>query len=52
MDSHGSLDVVAYTGPLTVTTDGVTFRFDTLVTPVKPLETARHFKRDRYYQYV
>jgi hypothetical protein len=50
-DQSGALDLVAYTRPVTVTQSGVSFRFDALVTPVKPLETARHFNRDRYYQY-
>lgn len=50
-DGSGDLDILAYTGTLTVPAAGVSFRFDTLVTPVKPLNTPRHFQRDRYYQY-
>jgi hypothetical protein len=44
----GGLVVTASTGALTVNrTAPVVFRFDLLVTPVKKLETARHFSRDR-----
>ena len=27
------------------------YKFDLLITPVKHLDTPRHFRRDRYYQY-
>ena len=52
-DSAGGLDVVAWTGPLTLQAGGAptVFKLDLLVTPVKTLDTPRHFRRDRYYQY-
>jgi hypothetical protein len=47
------LVVTAAAGAVTVPVvgDGAVFRFDLLITPVKPLNTPRHFRRDRYYQY-
>ena len=51
------LVVTAATGKLTIPpsagvgSGSTVFRFDLLVTPVKPLNTPRHFRRDRYYQY-
>ena len=48
----GGLKIVAYTDTLTVpANEAVEFRMDLLVTPVKTLDTPRHFRRDRYYQY-
>lgn len=51
--ADGTLVVTASTGALTVpaTTEGTIFKMDLLVTPVKRLNTAGHFRRDRYYQY-
>ena len=50
--ASGGLKIVAYTDTLTVpANEAVEFRMDLLVTPVKTLDTPRHFRRDRYYQY-
>jgi hypothetical protein len=47
-NGHGAT-VVAYSGPRTLKAgENVTFEFELLITPVKPLDTARHFK-ERYY---
>jgi hypothetical protein len=46
----GMLVVTASTGAVTVpaTAEGAIFKMDLLVTPVKSLNTPRHFRRDRY----
>ncbi len=48
----GGLLVSAWSGAVTLQpSTPLTYKFDLLVTPVKTLDTARHFRRDRYYQY-
>jgi hypothetical protein len=48
----GSLEITASSGAVTVPNgQPLTFKFDLLVTPVKTLDTALHFRRDRYYQF-
>lgn len=48
----GSLEITASSGAVTVHAEQpLTFKFDLLVTPMKTLDTALHFQRDRYYQY-
>ena len=50
--TEGGLIVTAWSGALTVRAAApLDFKFDFLVTPIKTLDTPRHFKRDRYYQY-
>ena len=52
LPSVDGLVITASSGALTLR-GGVplVFRFDLLVTPLKALNTPRHFRRDRYYQY-
>jgi hypothetical protein len=46
------LAITASTGGLTLSPGTpLVFRFDLLITPLKALNTPRHFRRDRYYQY-
>eukprot|EP01052_Picozoa_sp_SAG31_P023313 SAG31_NODE_1914_length_6931_cov_6.490340_7_plen_896_part_00 len=46
------LAITASTGGVTISAGvPLVFRFDLLVTPLKALNTSRHFRRDRYYQY-
>lgn len=48
----GSLGITVSSGAVTVHPEQpLTFKFDLLVTPVKTLNTALHFQRDRYYQF-
>jgi hypothetical protein len=48
----GGLAITASSGAVTVAPGTpLVYRFDLLVTPIKALNTPRHFRRDRYYQY-
>lgn len=51
LPSDKGLEITASTGPVSVSQEPLVFRFDLLVTPTKQLDTPRHFRRDRYYQY-
>lgn len=52
LPTASGLEVTASTGTVTISPSApVVFRFDLLVTPTKQLDTPRHFRRDRYYQY-
>ena len=47
------LTITCSSGAVTVSPGTpLVFRLDLLVTPLKALDTPRHFRRDRYYQYV
>jgi hypothetical protein len=48
----GDLGISAWSGPVTLwPATPLRYKSDLLVTPVKHLDTGRHFRRDRYYQY-
>eukprot|EP00039_Didymoeca_costata_P002367 m.59698 g.59698 ORF g.59698 m.59698 type:complete len:1227 (-) comp11265_c0_seq1:74-3754(-) len=48
----GTILITAFTGPMNLQANKArTLNFDMLVTPVKELDLAQHFTRDRYYQY-
>ncbi len=52
LPTNSGLEITASTGIVSVSPDApVMFRFDLLITPTKQLDTPRHFRRDRYYQY-
>jgi len=53
LSSGDFVDITAYTGEVTIPTNNkvLQYKFDLLITPVKSLNTAEHFRRDRYYQY-
>ena len=47
----GSCELEAFTGPIKLeAADPVKLHFDLVVTPNKPVDTARHFQKQRYYQ--
>lgn len=51
-DNGQTLIVLAYTGPISF--DSISSKrlnMDVLITPVKEIDVATHFSRDRYYQY-
>jgi len=47
-NAYGGADVIAATGKKTISKDTLDFEFATLITPVKPVNTAKHFS-ERYY---
>ena len=50
--SEGDLAIAAWSGAVTLQpSTALHYKADLLVTPVKRLDTPRHFRRDRYYQY-
>ena len=52
LPTTGGLTVTASSGAVTLLPgEPLVFKFDLLITPIKPLNTPRHFRRDRYYQY-
>ena len=52
VSTEGEFAITAYSGAVTVPASStLNFKLDLVVTPVKTLDTPRHFRRDRYYQY-